>query len=57
MKIKVVIFLTVKRIKIIKLFKEEQNLKNINKRVSKKKKLNYYCYYYYYYYKRIKIGN
>ena len=49
MKIKIVIFLTVKRTKIIKLSQEEKNLKNINKRVSKKKTLNYYCCYYYYY--------
>ena len=37
MKIKIVIFITVKRIKIIKLSQEKKNLKNINKRVSKKK--------------------
>ena len=49
MKVKIIIVITVKRKKLIKLFREENNIKNINKRVSNKKILNYYYYYYYYY--------
>ena len=58
MKIKIIIVITVKRKKIIKLSREEKNIKNINKRIIKKKTLNYYYYYYYYYYvnnEKIKI--
>ena len=37
MKIKIIIIITVKRKKLIKLSTEENNIKNIKKRASKKK--------------------
>ena len=39
MKIKIIIVITVKRKKFIKLSREEKNIKNINKRASKKKNI------------------
>ena len=38
MKVKIIIVITVKRKKLIKLFREENNIKNINKRANKKNK-------------------
>ena len=37
MKVKIIIVITVKRPKLIKLSREENNIKNINKRASKRK--------------------
>ena len=49
MKIKIFIAITIKRIFFYQIIPRGRNIKNINKRVSKKKKLDYYYYYYYYY--------
>ena len=50
MKIKIIIAITVKRKFFYKIIPRGRNIKNINKRVSKKKTLDYYYYYYHYYY-------